>query len=116
METTMMLENKVAVVYGAGGAIGGSVARAFAEQGALVFVTGRDRAPVNAVNEAINAAGGTSEAATIDALDEDDIENHLGYVVDRTGRVDISFNAIGNTDLDIMGEPLADQDLEQFLL
>jgi NAD(P)-dependent dehydrogenase (short-subunit alcohol dehydrogenase family) len=112
----MMLKDKIAVVYGAGGAIGGSVARAFADEGARVFVTGRHRAPVNAVNEAINSAGGTSEAATIDALDEDDIENHLGYVVDQAGRVDISFNAIGNTDPHIMGVPLTDQNLEQFLL
>ena len=42
----MMLEDKVAVVYGAGGAIGGAVARTFAREGARVFVTGRRRAPV----------------------------------------------------------------------
>ena len=37
----MMLENKVAVIYGAGGAIGSAVARAFASDGANLFVTGR---------------------------------------------------------------------------
>ena len=36
-----MLEDKVAVVYGAGGAIGSAVARAFANEGAQVFLTGR---------------------------------------------------------------------------
>ena len=40
---TLMLEDKVAVVYGAGGAIGGAVASAFAKEGARVFVTGRHR-------------------------------------------------------------------------
>ena len=44
----MMLKNKVAVIYGAGGAIGGAVARAFAGEGATLFLTGRKRAPVAA--------------------------------------------------------------------
>src|SRR5262249_4393879 len=44
-----MLKNKVAVIYGAGGAIGSAVARAFAREGAKVFLTGRKRAPVEAV-------------------------------------------------------------------
>ena len=39
--TKMMLKDKVAVIYGAGGAIGGAVARAFAREGAKVFLTGR---------------------------------------------------------------------------
>ena len=37
----MMLKDKVAVIYGAGGGIGGAVARAFAAEGANVFLTGR---------------------------------------------------------------------------
>ena len=45
----MMLKDEVAVVYGAGGAVGGSVARAFAREGARVFVTGRHREPVDAI-------------------------------------------------------------------
>jgi NAD(P)-dependent dehydrogenase (short-subunit alcohol dehydrogenase family) len=116
MDMTMMLKDKVAVIYGAGGAIGSSVARAFASEGARVFMTGRDRAPVDAVAEDIISSGGTCEAATVDALDEHAIDDHLGYVVDRAGRVDVSFNAIGNTDPNIMGVPLVDQPVEQFLL
>ena len=45
----MMLKDKVAVIYGAGGAIGGAVARAFASEGARLFLTGRCRAPVEAL-------------------------------------------------------------------
>jgi NAD(P)-dependent dehydrogenase (short-subunit alcohol dehydrogenase family) len=112
----MMLKDKVAVIYGAAGAVGSSVARAFAGEGARVFLTGRDRGPVDAVAKSITAAGGTCETATIDALNEEDIDNHLRYLVDRAGRVDISFNAIGNTDPKIMGVPMVDLPLEQFLL
>jgi len=37
----MLLENKNPVIYGAGGAVGGAVARAFARDGATVFLVGR---------------------------------------------------------------------------
>ena len=42
----MMLKDKVAVIYGAGGAIGSTLARAFASEGANLFLTGRYLAPV----------------------------------------------------------------------
>ena len=45
----MLLQDKVAVIYGAGGAIGGAVARAFASEGAKLFLTGHKLAPVEAV-------------------------------------------------------------------
>ncbi len=68
----MLLEGKNAVIYGAGGAIGG--ARAFAREGARVFLAGRTLAKVEAVAEEISAAGGTAEAARVDALDEQAID------------------------------------------
>ena len=58
----MMLQDKVAVIYGAGGAIGGAVARAFAAEGASLFLTGHNPAPVEAVAGEIVAAGGSAEA------------------------------------------------------
>jgi NAD(P)-dependent dehydrogenase (short-subunit alcohol dehydrogenase family) len=90
-----MLEDKTAVIYAAGGAIGASVARAFAREGARLFLTGRDMAKVDALAEEIVAAGGAAEAAQVDALDDEAVEEHLGTVAERTGRLDISFNAIG---------------------
>jgi NAD(P)-dependent dehydrogenase (short-subunit alcohol dehydrogenase family) len=112
----MLLQDKVVVVYGAGGAIGGAVARAMASEGARLFVTGRGRTAVDAVAEEIVAAGGVAEAATLDALDEQAIEQHLQHVVDRAGRVDVSFNAIGIPDAEILGTPLTELDVERFSL
>jgi len=112
----MMLNDKVAVVYGAGGAIGGAVARAFARDGAALFLTGRLRAPVEAVARDIVSAGGSAEAAEVDALDEQAVDEHLQSVIDKAGRVDISFNAVGIPDTKIVGVPLLDLDLEQFSL
>jgi NAD(P)-dependent dehydrogenase (short-subunit alcohol dehydrogenase family) len=100
----MMLTNKVAVIYGAGGAIGSAVARAFAREGATLFLTGRQR------------TGEAAEFAEVDALDERAVDDHLDSVIAKAGRIDISFNAIGIPDANILGVPLIDLDLEQFTL
>ena len=111
----MMLKNKIAVVYGAGGGIGGAVARAFAREGARVFLTGRHRAKVEAVAKDIASAGGFAEAAEVDALDEKAIDKHLEAVVGKAGRVDISFNAIGVHDTQALsGGPLVELDADRF--
>jgi NAD(P)-dependent dehydrogenase (short-subunit alcohol dehydrogenase family) len=117
----MLLENKNAIIYGAGGAIGGAVARAFAREGARVFLTGRTLAGVEAVAREIIAAGGTAEAAEVDALDEQAVERHLDAVVEKAGGIDISFNAIGIPARDVaqqglQGVPLAEMSVESFAL
>ena len=112
--TTMMLKDKVAVIYGAGGAIGGAVARAFA-RGSQVFLTGRLRRRSRR-SPGDRRRGGSAEAAEVDALDERAVDGHLQSVIDRAGRVDISFNAIGIPDATILGVPLVELDVEQFAL
>ena len=110
----MLLKDKVAVIYGAGGAIGGAVARAFAAEGATLFLTGRRLAPVEAVARTVVAAGGSAEAAAVDALDEQAVATHLQSVIDQAGRVDISFNAVGIPDAGILGVPLTELEVERF--
>jgi NAD(P)-dependent dehydrogenase (short-subunit alcohol dehydrogenase family) len=91
----MMLKGKVAVIYGAGGAIGSAVARAFASEGANLFLGGRHMAPLDIVAKDVVSAGGSAESAEVDTLDEQAVDNHLQSMIDKAGRVDISFNAIG---------------------
>jgi len=110
----MILKNKVAVIYGAGGAIGGAVARAFASEGETVFVTGRALASVEVVAKDVVASGGSAEAAEVDALDEEAVGDHLATVVDRCGRVDVSFNAVGIPHETTLGVSLLDLDVERF--
>jgi NAD(P)-dependent dehydrogenase (short-subunit alcohol dehydrogenase family) len=110
----MMLKDKVAVIYGAAGGVGGAVARAFAREGAKVFLIGRHRAPVDAVANDIVSAGGSAEAAEVDALDEQALDTHLQSVIGTAGRVDISFNAVGIPNAEILGVPLTDLDAEHF--
>ena len=112
----MMLKNKVAVIYGGGGAIGGAVARAFASEGAKVFLTGRRQASIDVVAKDIKAAAGFVETTVVDALDEAAIDKHLQSVVDQAGRIDISFNAAGIPITNILGVSLVDMDSAQFSL
>ncbi|MHB1691080.1 MAG: SDR family NAD(P)-dependent oxidoreductase, partial [Thiomonas sp.] len=71
------LHGKTAVIHGGGGAIGGAVARAFARDGAQVFIAGRSRAKLERVREAIVATGGVAEVAEVDALDEAAVNDHI---------------------------------------
>jgi len=112
----MLLNDKVAVIYGAGGGIGGAVALAFAREGAKLFLTGRQRAPVEVVAKEVVSAGGSADVAEVDALDERAVDKHLQSVIDKAGRVDISFNAVGIPNAKILGVPLTELDVEQFSL
>lgn len=111
----MLLKDKVAVLYGAGGAVGGAVARAFASEGAKLFLTGRTLAPVQAVASEIAGGGGCAEAAEVDALDEQAVDAHLNAVIEAVGRIDVSFNAIGIPNPKVR-LPLVEIDVEQFSL
>jgi NAD(P)-dependent dehydrogenase (short-subunit alcohol dehydrogenase family) len=113
--TTMILKNKVAVVYGAGGDIGSAVARAFAREGAKVFLSGRSLRKVEAVAADIHGAGGIAEAAEVNALDESAIEAHLSGVAEKAGCIDISFNAVA-TAKPLPKLPLTELSAEDFAL
>src|SRR5262245_12285286 len=60
-----LLTGKTAVVYGAAGAMGGAVSRAFAKEGATVLLAGRTLERVEAVAAEIAAAGGRAFAARV---------------------------------------------------
>jgi 3-oxoacyl-[acyl-carrier protein] reductase len=91
----MILQNKNAVIYGAGGSLGGAVAKALASAGARVFLTGRNLSSVKKVADEILASGGSAEADQVDALNEKEINNHIDGVLHKAGIIDIMFNAIG---------------------
>jgi 3-oxoacyl-[acyl-carrier protein] reductase len=90
----MLLEGKNAVIYGGGGSIGGAVARAFAREGARVFLAGRTEAKLERVADAIRAAGGQAETAVVDALDDQAVDGHADEIAANGGSIDISFNLI----------------------
>lgn len=108
----MLLENKVAVVYGAGGPIGGAVASAFAREGARVFLAGRTEPKLANIAANIRSSGGTADTAVVDALDEKAVDRYVDAVVEQAGFIDISFNLIS---LGVVHKPLIDISVEDFL-
>ncbi len=108
----MLLEDRNAVIYGGGGSIGGAVARAFAREGARVFLAGRTREKLEEVAEQIRSAGGVAKTAEVDALDEQVVEKHIGEVVEQAGSIDVSFNAISIRDVQLT--PLVEMSREDF--
>jgi 3-oxoacyl-[acyl-carrier protein] reductase len=109
----MILQHKNAIIYGAGGSMGGAVARALAGAGAKVFLTGRNLSSVQKVTNEILAFHGNAEADRVDALDENAINRHLERVVQKAGKVDISFNAVG-VDV-IQNIPLVNISMDDFM-
>lgn len=108
-----MLEGKNAIVYGAAGAMGGAVARAFAREGARVFLAGRTPATLDEVAAEIRAAGGAAETAQVDAMDQAAVGAHADRVAETAGSIDISFNAISYQV--VQNIPLVEMALEDFM-
>ena len=90
----LLLDNKNAVIFGGGGAIGGAIARVFAREGARVFIAGRTQGKLDAVACAIASAGGTVETAQIDVFDQRAVEEHAEAIAVKAGGIDIAVNAV----------------------
>jgi NAD(P)-dependent dehydrogenase (short-subunit alcohol dehydrogenase family) len=93
--STRRLEDKTAVIFGAGGEVGSAVATELAVQGARVFLSGRTKTHVQEVAQTISSHGGTAAAAEVDALDEDAVTSYLDDVAAAADHIDILFNAMG---------------------
>jgi 3-oxoacyl-[acyl-carrier protein] reductase len=104
----MLLENKVAIVYGAGGPVGTAVSRAFAREGAYVHLVGRTRRRLEEVAQQIRHAGGRAETAEVDAVDRAAVRAYADRVAALVGGLDVAFNATANDD--VQGQPLAEMD------
>jgi 3-oxoacyl-[acyl-carrier protein] reductase len=107
-----LLEGKVAVIYGAAGSIGSTVARTFAREGAHVELAGRTAAKVEALAADIEREGGSTAAAKVDALDRESVESHLEAMMRRRGRLDIAFNLISIDD--VQGFELVEMNVDTF--
>ncbi|HEX4851069.1 MAG TPA: SDR family oxidoreductase, partial [Puia sp.] len=108
------LKNKVAVIYGDGN-VGSAIAKAFACEGANIFLAGRTGARLKKIAHEIKSTKGEVETAELDALNESEVIDHLNEVVEKTGRIDISFNAIGLPQTGIQGIALTELSVESFM-
>ena len=92
------LDNEVAVVIGATGVLGGSMAEALAAAGARVAVGGRSRERGEACVQRIRAAGGTAEFFEIDAVSRESLRAAHAAITAALGAPDILVNAAGGND------------------
>ncbi|MEU9688875.1 SDR family NAD(P)-dependent oxidoreductase [Amycolatopsis japonica] len=109
----MSLQNKNAIIYGAGGAIGNGVAKEFAARGARVFLTGRHLPALTKLAGEIEQSGGLAEVAVVDALDETAVDEHAAAVATEAGSLDISLNLVPRGD--IQGIPLVEMAVEDYV-
>ncbi|AIG76695.1 Hypothetical protein AJAP_19160 [Amycolatopsis japonica] len=109
----MSLQNKNAIIYGAGGAIGNGVAKEFAARGARVFLTGRHLPALTKLAGEIEQSGGLAEVAVVDALDETAVDEHAAAVATEAGSLDISLNLVPRGD--IQGIPLVEMSVEDYI-
>jgi 3(or 17)beta-hydroxysteroid dehydrogenase len=91
----LRLENKVALITGAGSGLGAATARRFAEEGAQVYVTDINAEAAQSVVEEILSAGGSAIARTQDVTDEADWDVLMAEVIDASGQLDVLVNNAG---------------------
>jgi len=89
------MKNKVAVVFAANGAIASEVAKAYAENEAEVFASGRNLKSIEELAVTLRTKGATVHAHQVDAMDEEAIDEYLQTVFAKAGKVDVVFNGIG---------------------
>lgn len=91
---------RVAIVTGAGGALGGAIARAFGREGASVALAYRNsKESADAIVREIESAGGRAIAAPLEVTDSSSVATFIDSVVGTLGRIDILVNTAGRIDI-----------------
>lgn len=89
MDVSGRLQERVAVVTGAGQGVGEGIARRLASEGARVVIAARRAATGDPVAESIRASGGEAVCIVTDVADSSSVQSCVNETVDRFGRLDI---------------------------
>ena len=114
---TRVLQDKIAVVFGAGGSVGAAVAKEFAAEGVRVFLAGRTKAGLEVVAKQIAAHGGDAQTAVVDTFEDATVNECLDGIVRQTGKIDIVLDAAGPLAKDYgNGKSAVDLSIDEFMV
>ncbi len=106
------LEGKVAIITGGGKGIGYGIARAFAEEGANLVITGRTESRLKEAKEKLDKDYGIDVLYVVaDGGEEESVKNVISKVIDRFGKIDVLVN---NAQASKSGVMLKDHTKEDF--
>ncbi|MBQ2796573.1 MAG: SDR family oxidoreductase [Tidjanibacter sp.] len=105
MNEQFSIEGKVAVITGAGGVLGGSIAKSFIQQGAKVAILDIRPEQLNARVEELRAMGGEAMGFVANVLDVEGLKKIADEIVEKMGTVDILINVAGGN---MAGASIAD--------
>ena len=92
-------EERVALVTGGGGTLGGAVARGFGSEGASVALGYRSsRSQAADVVAEVEGRGGRAHSGHLDVTDQDSVDAFVADIAERYGRLDVLVNAAGRLD------------------
>lgn len=91
----MRLQNKVAVITGAGSGFGRSSAKLFAKEGAKVVLVGRTREKLELVEKEIKEIGGKALVIPADVTTYTNAEKIIEKTLEHFGKIDVLFNNAG---------------------
>ena len=94
-EVTMRLQDKVAIITGAGGGMGRVASQLFAKEGAEVVVAEFSEAAGRETVRLVEEAGGTATFVRVDVSKEADAKAMIDHAVATYGRVDVLYNNAG---------------------
>lgn len=95
METNFSIKGKVAVITGAGGVLGGSMARHFIKEGARVVAMDIRQEQLDLIVEELRILGGDATGFIGNVLDVESLEKVSQQIVETWGRIDILINVAG---------------------
>ncbi|MSQ73121.1 MAG: SDR family oxidoreductase [Betaproteobacteria bacterium] len=104
------LEGKVAIVFGAGPDIGGTIAHFLAREGARITINDADRKNTDDTLAFLQSRGYDAIGFTANAIEEEPVAHIVAETVKRHGRLDIVVNLVGK----LHWSPLVDMDIRDW--